>query len=405
MNEIKLSKKNLEAFVLCFSFIPLEAVQLIIGTAGYGILLIITGLIIFLRAVKIIYKSRQFIIWMFLLLWMIICTLINRQNPIYPIYYVGKVAFWFLINDWYLRKGSLRLLKVSRKFLEVVVVITLIQQIVAPGIFGYTISMNTRTFFTSDNFLGYYYTAYIAVSIILDFVEYKKPQKKTYIMTGMCFASIIRAWSVKSVIGIWLIIMYILFIYRKKISKLFGLRFLAISFVLIFFGVVIFNVQDNFIGFFSKYFNKDATVSVRYYLWTQAISNIKAKPVFGYGIREGQRLMLQETVAGNARSSHNIILELILEGGFIGITIYLISIVAAFMNKKESIEGKNKYEYLFLLFVIFMFFLMELASGSIYYPYYYMPIILINNLDKIVNIKLMKERYYVSQENMYCYKL
>ena len=265
--------------------------------------------------------------------------------------------------------------------------------------------MNTRTFFTSDNFLGYYYTAYIAVSIILDFVEYKKPQKKTYIMTGMCFASIIRAWSVKSVIGIWLIIMYILFIYRKKISKLFGLRFLAISFVLIFFGVVIFNVQDNFIGFFSKYFNKDATVSVRYYLWTQAISNIKAKPVFGYGIREGQRLMLQETVAGNARSSHNIILELILEGGFIGITIYLISIVAAFMNKKESIEGKNKYEYLFLLFVIFMFFLMELASGSIYYPYYYMPIILINNLDKIVNIKLMKERYYVSQENMYCYKL
>ena len=246
--------------------------------------------------------------------------------------------------------------------------------------------MNARNVLASDNFLGYNYVAYIAVCFILDYVYYRKIQAKSYFMMAVCLASLIRAWSVKSVIGIGGIVFYVLFIYRKKISKIFSTKVILITFAAIFVSVVFLNVQDRFIGFFSKYFGKSSTVSVRYYIWTQAIENIKTRPVFGFGIREGQRLMLQETWSGDARSSHNIILELILEGGFIGLGIYLSSIIVALRKKKESFIGKNKYEYLFLLFIVFMFFAMELASGSVYYPAYYMPIILIDNFDRIVKI-------------------
>ena len=332
-------------------------------------------------------KSRQFIIWIVLMLWMCLCTFINDQSLLYPVYYVGQVAFWILINDLYLEKGSLRLLRAERSFVGIVIIVTFLQQIFAPGIMGYTGAMNSRNIFASDNYLGYYYTAYIAVCFILDFAEGEKIQPKTYIMTGLCFASIIRAWSVKSVIGIGILIIYILFFYRKKISRILGPRTITVLFILIFLGVVIFNFQEYLLGFFSKYLRKSSTISVRYYLWVQAIANIRSHPWFGYGIREGQRLLLQESMAGNARSSHNIILELILEGGFVGCVIYLSSVVVALAKRKDSFTEKNRHEYLFLLFIIFTFFVMQLASGSVYYPFYYMPIILVNNLDKIVKIK------------------
>lgn len=391
--KIKVSKKDLWALFYCFAFIPVDAIRLVIGSFGYFVLMLIGSAFALLQGVKdkTITKSRQFIIWFMLMIWMTICTIVNYQPIIWPIYYVGMVAIWFLINDWYLEKESLSLLRISRLYVGAVIVVTFIQQMVAPSIFGFTGGMNARNVFTSDNFLGYYYLAYIAVCVILDFVDYNKIQSKTYIMTGICMASIIKAWSVKSVIGLGIVILYILFLYKKKIARLLNTRNIVILFVIIFVAVVFYNVQDHFIDFFSKYFGKDATVSIRYYIWTQAIENIKAHPVFGYGIREGQRLLLQQTWAGNARSSHNIILELILEGGFIGFGLFLLSIVTALSNKKETVKGQNQYEYYFLLFVIFCFFVMELASGSIYYPYYYMPIILINNLDRLVEIKRMND--------------
>ena len=403
---IRVSKKSILAYFLCFAFIPIEAVEVIIGNSGYWVLTAIASILILVLAIrdKVIIKSIQFIIWMVLLVWMTLCTLINRQSPIYPVYFVGIVAFWFLANDWFIEKGSLKLLEASRRYVGIVIVITLIQQILAPGLFGYTMSMNARTFFTSDNYLGYYYVAYIAVSFILDFVKHKRVQPLTYVMLGVCMASIIISWSVKSVIGIAFIVLYILLIYRRKIARLFGLRTLTILFVVIFIGVVFFNVQENFVDFFSRYFGKSSTLSVRYFIWTQALQNIKAQPIFGYGIRAGQRLMLQQTLAGNARSSHNLVLELILEGGFIGFGIYLSSVIVALTNKRKSYKGKNKYEYLFLLFVIFAFFTMELASGSIYYPFYYMPLILINNLDKIVEIK-ERSRLYVRQKSLHSNQL
>ena len=395
MPRLMIKKKDVVAFIICFTFIPVDAFELIIGNIGYAVLLLITCIFVSIVSFKdkVFLKSRQFMIWLLLLIWMTLCTLINRQTPLYPLVYVGRVTFWFLINDWYIKNGSLRLLKVSRKYVGIVIFITFLQQMLAPGIFGYTESMNSRTFFVSDNYLGYFYIAYIALCFILDYVEHNNTQPKTYFMTGLCFASILRAWSVKSVIGIGIIILYILFVYRRKLSRLLGPRVVAVLFVLIFVSVVFLNVQANFIWFFNKYFGKNITVLVRHYVWMQALQNIKAHPFFGYGIRAGQRLLLHTTWAGNARSSHNIILELILEGGFIGLGIYLISIISAVVNKKESIQGKNKYEYLFLLFIVFSFFVMQLASGSIYYPFFYMPIILIDNLDKIVEIKEKQKQY------------
>jgi len=390
MFKAKIKKQDLIALFLCFSFIPVYAIQLIIGSNGYLVLMLLSGTYVVFRAIadKQIMKSFLFWSWFLLMLWMMLCSFIGNQNVIYSVYYVGKVALWFLANDLYLNKGSIKLLQVSRKYVGIIIIITFIQQIIAPGLFGVVAgSGNMKTFFASDNFLGYYYTAYIALCFILDFVEFGEPKAKSYVMTGVCMASIMISWAVKNVIGIGLLILYIVFVYRKKISKFFGPRTLIIAFLVIFVGIVFMNVQQNFSNIIGMVFDKDSTFSVRYYLWTQAVQNIKASPIFGYGIAEGAHLQLQYNFSGNARSSHNLILELTIQGGIIGSLIYFASVIRCLIHNERKFKGNYSYEFLFLVFNVFLFFLIQMGSGSIYYPFYYMPLILIDNLDNIVKIQ------------------
>ena len=366
MFKVRIQKQDLIAIALCFSFVPVYAIQRIIGSNGYLVLMLLSGVYVIFHAIsdKLIMKSFMFWIWLLLMIWMMICSFIGNLNVIYSVYYVGKVALWFLVNDWYLNRGSLRLLKMARKYVGLVIVITFLQQLFAPGVFGVIEgSGNLRTFFASDNFLGYYYTAYIALCFILDFVEYGKPRVVSYLMTGVCMASIIVSWAVKNVIGIGILIIYILFIYRKKISKYFGPRNLFILFALIFVGVVFQNIQQNFSDMVKSIFGKSNTFTVRFYLWTQAIQNIKSSLMFGYGIPDGGHMQLQYNYSGNARSSHNLILELVLQGGVIGFVIYFISVIRCFIHSKKESKGNYSYEYLFLVFNVFLFFIIQMVAG------------------------------------------
>ena len=407
MKSLRISKKDIAAFVLCFSFIPVHAIQLLIKSNGYLILMLVSGAFVVAKAIidKTILKSFMFISWTILMLWMMLCSYIGDQKIIYSVYYVGKVALWFLANECYFNNGSLRLLKMARKYVGFLIIVTFIQQIVAPDMFGIILgSWNRRTFFASDNYLGYYYTAYIALCFILDFKEKGEPRLRTYVMTAVCMASIIISWAVKNVIGIAILILYIAFVYKKKLARFFAPKTLTILFVVIFVGMVFFNVQQNFSDIVQRLFGKDTTFSVRYYVWTQAIQNIRRSPVFGYGIPEGAHVQLQYNFSGNARSSHNIVLELAMNGGIVAAAIYFFSVGRCLIHNEKRFKGNYSYEYLFLVFNVFLFYLIQMASGSIYYPFYYMPLILLDNLDKIIYIKERKQKN-APETYMHRYKL
>ncbi len=407
MTKIKIDKNSIIALALCISFIPVYAIQLVIGNYGYLALVLILGMYIIYRSAieGILLKSFMFLNWIALMFWMMLCSYIGGQGVIYSMYYVGKVALWFLANDWFLSKGSVALLKMSRRYVGILIVATFIQQLVAPGIFGIIPgSGNMRTLFASDNFLGYYYTAYIALCFVLDYIEIGKTRIKSYLMIGVCMGSIIIAWAVKNVIGIGVLVFYVLFVYKRKLAEFFGPRVLLILFVGIFLGTVFLNIQQYFYDIAGTVFGKTKTFSVRYYLWTQAVQNIQVSPIFGYGIPEGGHMQLQYNFSGNARSSHNLILELAIQGGVIGVALYFLPIIKSIFANEGKYRGDYKQVFLFLTFNVFLFFLIQLGSGSIYYPFYYMPIILIDNLGKLF---IIKEKDYCCgvEARLHCHKL
>lgn len=400
----KIKQKDIIAFILCFSFIPVYAFQLVIGSNGYLVLQIISILYISVKVIEEgkILNYRLFICFFVLMIWMAICSAINSLTVWNSFYYVGRVAFWFLVNAWYLTNGSLRLLRICRKYVTALAVITLIQQLVAPGVFGYVQgSLNARNFFISDNYLGYYLISLIALCFVLDFIEYDKIQYNTYLVMGICIASIVQAWAVKNVIGVFLVVFYVLFIYKKKVARFFGPRLLIFGFSIFLIGMVFFNMHAIFYNIASNVFGKGQSFSVRFYVWEQALRNIQASPIIGYGIPDGARLQLQYNYAGHARSSHNLFIEIVLEGGIVGLCLYIIPIIVCLVNNERKYKGKNRYEFLFLLFEVFVFFSMEMFSGSIYFPFYYMPVILINNFEELLIIKEKRHE----KTNLYSHKL
>lgn len=387
---ISIDKKNIYALALCFPFIPVYAIQTIIGSRGYLVLMLLACMFIFVDAFhnKEVLKNSLHVTWALLLVWMSFCSYLNSQPMENSLYYIGKVLVFFLLNFLYLSRKDLRLLIIMRGYVGLVIIITTAMQIIAPGYFGYIIgSGNNRNFFASDNYLGYYYTAYIALCLILDYVQYGKTQFKTYVMIAVCMLSICEAWAVKNVIGIGIIIVYILFVYHKKVANFLGPKTIIALYVIIYTSVVFLNIQGLFSDFFAKYFGKTTTLSVRYYIWRQAIENFKASPLFGYGIPDGGLLTMQVTYGGGARSSHNLYIEVLLEGGVPGLAIYISSVVLCMVRNIKKLGQAYRYEFLMLLFIIFIFYTMEIFSPSIYYPFYYMPLILISNFDYLMKIK------------------
>lgn len=378
------------------------AVQLIIGNAGYLILLALTGALGTALALwdGVAVKSRMFMAWMLFLVWMCICSVVGGQGALYALYYVGSIAIWLLINEWYLSRGSLALLKASKIYVGAAIVLTLLQQLFFTDIFG-TVesgSGNLRNFLASDNFLGYYYTAYIAVCLILDHIECKKVRVSSYVMMAVCLISMVKAWSVKSMLGIAVIILYVIFAYGKRWSKKLNVTTLTVVYVVIFVLVVFMDIQSYSYGFIETMFQKQNTVASRSQIWAEAIKNIAKSPVFGYGVPDGGRLHINDIGRSYPLSSHNIFLEVILEGGFIGGGIFALSYIGGLVHGDKTCGKDDRYEFLMLLFINFIFLVMQMASGSVYFPFYYMPLVLIDNMGRIRKTGERKSKGIIGKE-------
>lgn len=389
-------KIDIFALLICFAFIPVYVIEKAIGEMGYmGLMLIAIGVIVIqiLRNEIHIRCSELFIFWMILMGWILVCSLLNSQNPVYSFYYIGKCAIWFFCNDYYLEKGDITLLKYSRNFMCVCVVATLMQQVLFPGVFGYAeISGNAYNVLASDNFLGYYYAALIAIMVVIDYIECERVGLFTYIMAALSLASVCVAWAVKNVIGIALILLYMFFVFRKKIASIITPKLLLIVYVIVFSGIVFFEAQSFFYTFFENYLGKSQTLMSRARITQEALNKISDSPFWGYGLSRGGRLKILDVGRKSLYASHNIILEIILEGGILGGLIYILSMIRTIFKKRLPMSEDDNYLYLFLAFNVFVFFVLEMFSWSIYFPYYYMPVVLIANMDRLVEIK-NKNRY------------
>lgn len=141
--------------------------------------------------------------------------------------------------------------------------------------------------------------------------------------------------------------------------------FLLISIVLI--GLIVLLMTPNiFLGRLTSISTGDDSASSRFNEWKYALDFIKMNPILGAGAGNGVTEDLMESVGLWYVHAHNLYLELLIEGGVVGLVSFFVPVVMVFKNQFLIMlkEKKNRV----LGFCVLSALLMILLCGITDYP-------------------------------------
>lgn len=307
--------------------------------AIYNFSQIISVVIIFILYFKH-KKISKFIIAVILLeIIYIVSTYYNdgalRESILNAIQTIG----FCMIVDYGMKKDCRIFFKAITIVLSIIVIANLISIIMNPN--GYWTGINRIWLLGNKNgHLSMILPAIICIYI--DSYINNKTSMKLYIFIIIGILSVVLLESATSILGMFILSIYIIF--NKiidKHEKVFNINNYFIAYIVLFFAVIIFRLQDIFSFIIVDLFGKDLTFTGRTDIWNTAIELIKCNPILGYGnMSEIQRIIIFNNQ--NAVHCHNLLLDIIFQVGILGITvfIYIINIVRKQIKKYNSKVAK-----------------------------------------------------------------
>lgn len=170
-------------------------------------------------------------------------------------------------------------------------------------------------------------------------MEGKKITGAMLFFTAVVSASILITWSATGVAGLFMLLFFAFFIYRKNIAGVFNSLSLSVLYLALYLGIIVFRVQSAFAFIIEDMLHKNITFTGRTDIWDIAIMLIKRSPVFGYGVYEGHGLIFTR---GHFYYAHNAVLEVLLQGGVISLIFYAAifgtAAAALYKNRNYSIS-------------------------------------------------------------------
>ena len=142
--------------------------------------------------------------------------------------------------------------------------------------------------YTENWFLGYkndhilYIFPYIILMITNCIYNKNKIDKKSIILFFICLLSILLVNSSTSIIGIFIIFIFIIFHSSINTNNIFHIKSYLFSYIVVYFGIIIFRVQNLFQFLIVNILGKKLTFTDRVYIWDNTIQFIKQKIFLGY---------------------------------------------------------------------------------------------------------------------------
>lgn len=324
---------------------------------------------IFLKRIKIYY------IYIGIFYFMILAsTVINSGDTFAALYYAARMICLVILIDLYAQRQGLRLLLSTFKLvLGIEILLTLFFQVVAQDIFGFTLSHNYINFLTADNDLGYWYLPFTLIVYLSDAQKSRKYQIIDLLFwIGICLTSLVFAWSA-TCMSIYVLFALCIIFYKIKIFQfLTPFRSVLIN-IGISILVIFFHIQDLFGWLIVDILHKNMTLSSRTLIWASAIQNILKKPIFGYGTMQGGRMSINRLSGRIHFFSHNIFLEIVIQGGLVALFFYII--IYFFAGKTLKHFHKSDVTILINLSLFFIL-LMQFTEFALYEPFANLPLIL-----------------------------
>ena len=147
---------------------------------------------------------------------------------------------------------------------------------------------------------------------------------------------------------------------RKELMKFLTTKRIIILIGLFLIGIVVFHVQEHFAYFLSVAFNKGEkgiTLNSRTIIWDMALDLIMQRPVFGWGALSQKQI--SNYVLYGVGHAHNIIFEILLRSGFVGLISYVWFLIWPYRDKFAILRSRANIllatlaSYLFLTIMDF----------------------------------------------------
>ncbi len=265
----------------------------------------------------------------------IVSTLINGGSFLQAVKAMLPIMALVIYFDAMVGKYKLYTVDLIANLMVVYIAINAVCLIIFPNGFGAYIEEYTQTgadsrlnFLGKDNRFIYFFIFTIVTCAVAKGIK----SRITIWAILLSFFSMLFVWSGTGVIGILLFVAYLLFVQGKKLDKAVKLIPLAVLFSVIFVSVVFFHIQEIFSDFIVLFLHKDPTFTGRTYLWARSLELIAQKPLLGYGITETYFLERH----GNYYSPHNLILQILLTGGYLQFVLFIALVIVAGSRLKDS---------------------------------------------------------------------
>lgn len=180
-------------------------------------------------------------------------------------------------------------------------------------------------YYTKYWFLGLYnmYTRQFVPALMFAWL-YKSQtgnQWRTYTLTAVIFVTVFKVWSGGQIAV--LCAMVIVYLFFKNRTKLFNYYTYWLLHIVFFVAVFVFRFQNLFRWFIDGFLGKWSSLTGRMYVWDKTFELFLKYPIIGHGTQNGLTVRIVETGLIWAGHAHNMLLELLYQGGVIGLVLWV----------------------------------------------------------------------------------
>lgn len=357
----KCLKKLLYIIMLVPFFVPR---YFLYGPSNYSkqfnIMLIVTATISLLLTVKNRKISLNVIYLIIFLIFLLIPTIIyNGDINTYLTIFLNSAALTLLIN--YMSEKDCEVFYLSfNNLLVILILINFVSILLFPS--GLYIDNNGY----KDNwFLGFknihilFIMPAIIVNIISSYLKKGKLTFSNYLFIFICLISLILSNSSTSILGIFILFIYLILKNLINRFNFINVKTLTITYLMTFFGVIIFKIQNALSFIFVDILHKDLTFTGRTKVWADAIDLIGQRPLLGYGM-EYRFIRLTRSPDFPVYHAHNEMLEIVYKTGLFG----FISFIVFFIESVKKLYVNRDNEIVKILtFILFVFLIMMLTEA------------------------------------------
>ena len=344
----KIKYKTILYFLVLFPFIQQRTMEELPGIISklYQMGTILASIWIYASALKKMgHLQIKKEIWWFVAFWgvYLVSTMINCPNNIPRVFYNAFILFALVLFIFMYVPNNLEdILEVLAFIYGAFIFLNWFLDILFPhGLYKVTVTTyHTAHLLGDDNAIVYVALPGLIILICNSILKKKKISWFTWFEIAITEYTLIRVWSASAMVVVASFIFLLLYIiYVDKINNkiLVGTVLLAIF-------ICLFGLSNPYVqNFIVNVLHKNVTLSNRTIVWAEALEMIKRKPILGYG---GYYQLGRFAVSANhTYSSHTPYLQLLIDGGCVLLTVFVVIMSKAFGRMQRAKD--NIFIYVF----------------------------------------------------------